>query len=258
MLAKADRFKTRGGTCSKRSFKHMKNILLLLIYCSFNWYCSDKAAEDSDLIDRPATKDYAIVLPDTNEIKINADFPFGFADLPKYKYPQHWEGDMINYGQLKKPEGKEFEDCGLYFNKINSAKTIKAPKLGEIEPLNIADKNLSNFYFDSLASVSTDICKYRLHNMGPYECYYYVENSKTYSYGVYGNLLLVEPETRNGKVLNLYFGIGGDQHVGHRYFFIDQDSINLYEGSCFDDGCDLIETYTVSIHRDGKITIKHG
>jgi len=44
--------------------------------------------------------------------------------------------------------------------------------------------------------ISTDSCRYRLTNMGIYECYY--SNSR------YGNLLLLDPKTNKGKLLNIY------------------------------------------------------
>ena len=85
-------------------------------------------------------------------------------------------------------------------------------------------------------------------NIGIYECYY--------SYERYGNLLLLDPKTKNGKLLNIYADdIGGDSHTILRYFFIDKNVINIYEGSCYDDGCNLDEKFKIIINQDGEINI---
>ena len=226
----------------------MKNLLLIFISCSTIWSCSNKTLDNSNSIDTSATKDNLIAQHDTSKIKINANFLFGCADLTIYKYPKHWEGDLENYGQLKKPSGKEFDDIGQCFAAINLAKTIKLPKFQSLEVLKIGDNYKGAYNIDTLLQKSIDSCKYRLPNIGIYECYY--------SYERYGNLLLLDPKTKNGKLLNIYADdIGGDSHTILRYFFIDKNVINIYEGSCYDDGCNLDEKFKIIINQDGEINI---
>ncbi len=204
--------------------------------------------DNSNSVDTSATKDNLIALPDTSTIKINANFPFGCADLTKFKYPKHWEADLKNYGQLKKPSGKEFDDIGQCFAAINLVKTIKSPKFQSLELIKIGDNYKGAYNIDTLLLKSIDSCKYRLPNIGIYECYY--------SYERYGNLLLLDPKTKNGKLLNIYADdIGGDSHTILRYFFIDKNVINIYEGSCYDDGCNLDEKFKIIINQDEEINI---
>jgi len=185
---------------------------------------------------------------DTVKIQINSNFPFGCADLAKFKYPKCWEGDLKNYGHLKKPKGQELEDIVKCFNAINSAKTIKSLKPKKIELFEIGDffKNANNL--DTLMQISIDSCMYRLPNIGIYECYY--------SYQRYGNLILLNPKTNEGKLLNIYADdLGGDSSTMLRYFYIDKNEIHIFEGACYDDGCFLDEKYKININSDGRINI---
>ncbi|MFN5213659.1 MAG: hypothetical protein ACK5DY_03505 [Bacteroidota bacterium] len=226
----------------------MKDLLLIFFTFSIIWSCSNQTLDSSNSEDTSATKDNLIAQSDTSKIEINADFPFGCADLTKFKYPKHWEGDLENYGQLKKPSGKKFDDIGQCFASINLVKTIKSPKFKSLEILKIGDNCKGASNIDTLLQKSIDSCKYRLPNIGTYECYY--------SYERFGNLLLLDPKTKNGKLLNIYADdIGGDSHTILRYFFIDKNVINIYEGSCYDDGCTLDEKFKIIINKDAEINI---
>lgn len=226
----------------------MKNLLLIIIFCSTIWSCSNQTPDNSISIDTLEKNDILILQTDTAKIQINANFPFGCADLIKFKYPKRWEGDLENYGHLKKPKGQEFEDIGQFFNTINSAKTIKSPRLRKLELLEIGDifKNTNNL--DTVMQISIDNCRYRLPNIGIYECYY--------SYQRYGNLILLDPKTNEGKLLNIYANdLGGDSHTTLRYFYIDKNEIHIFEGICYDDGCSLDEKIKIIINQDGEINI---
>lgn len=227
----------------------MKKLLLLLICGLAICSCSNPTADNSNSIDTTSTKDNLISQTDTPKIQINSSFPFGCADLTKYKYPKQWEGDLENYGQLKQPKGKEFDDIGQCFAAINLVKTIKSQKLQSLEVLKIGDNYKGAYNIDTLLQKSIDSCKYRLPNIGIYECYY--------SYERYGNLLLLDPKTKKGKLLNIYADdIGGDSHTILRYFYIDKNLITIYEGSCYDDGCSLDEKFKITISHNGELKIE--
>lgn len=226
----------------------MKNLLLLLISCLTAWSCSNQTTDNSISADTSTTKDNLNAQTDTAKIQINANFPFGCADLKRFKYPKHWEGDLENYGHLKKPNGQEFESIGKCFNAINSAKTMISPRPKKVELLEIGDifKNANNL--DALMQISIDSCRYRLPNIGIYECYY--------SYQYYGNLILLDPKTNEGKLLNIYADdLKGDSHTILRYFYIDKNEVSIYEATCYDDGCSLVEKYKIIINANGGIKI---
>lgn len=232
----------------------MKKLLVLLI-CGFTiCSCSNPSAGNSNFIDTTSTKDNLISQTDTPKIQINSSFPFGCADLTKYKYPKRWEGDLENYGQLKQPKGKEFDDIGQCFELINSSKTIGSPTLKHLELLKIGDNFKNTLYLDTLLQKSTDSCRYRLPNIGIYECYYsYQQDTKPNSFGMYGNLLLLDPTNKQGKLVNVYFQGSGEQHLFYRYFFINNNVISIYEGYCYDDGCSLDEKFKITISQNGEL-----
>jgi hypothetical protein len=172
--------------------------------------------------------------------------------LTKYKYPKHWKGHEEG---LEQPLGKEFEDIEECFQKINSVKSIGSLKINKLEILKIGNNN-KDYYFDTLAAKSTDNCIYHLPKLGIYDCFYsYEETKKNGDYGVYGQLLLFDPTTQNAKLMNIYYEYGGDQNINLRYFMVYEDSINIYGGSCYDDGCSLSQTYSIKINRTGEIDI---
>lgn len=166
------------------------------------------------------------------------------------------EEDREHYGRLKSPEGKEFADISTFLHAINNAKTINSPEINGIEYLDINNRYKNDYYFDTLAIKLPDSCIYRLPDMKAYECYYYRQHTKKQTYGVYGSLLLLDPVTRIGNLLTLYFEYGGDQNVKLRYYLIDKDTIHIYDGDCEDAGTTLSESFKIFINAEGKIEIK--
>jgi hypothetical protein len=226
----------------------MKNIFLIIIFCSTCWSCYNQTNDNPISTDNTKTNDNLVGQRDIEKTQINANFPFGCADLTRLKYPKHWEGDLENYGHLKKSNGQEFENIRQCFNAINLAKTIKLPRPQSLELLEMGDNFINANNLDTFMQKSIDSCRYRLPNIGMYECYY--------SYLRYGNLLLLDPLTNKGKLLNIYADdLGGDSHTILRYFFIDKNAINIYEAFYYDDGCSLDQTFKIIVNTDGEIKI---
>ena len=229
----------------------MKKNLLILICCSTIWLCSNQTVGTSNSIDSPSTKDNLVTQTDTNKIQINTNFPFGCSSLTT----KHWEADPKRYGRLKQPEEKEFEDIGKCYVSINTAATLQSkPEIIETKHLKIGVDFKNTIYYDTISQQNIDSLNYRLPDIGVYQCYYFFEQSKN-MFGDYGTLLLLDPKLKTGKTLNIYYEVGGDQHVNFRYFFIDGETIKIYEGSCYDDGCSLAEKFTVNIKADGQVSI---
>jgi len=217
--------------------------------------CTNQSQDNQIVRNSTLTEENCFPQTNSNTIKINGAFPFGCVNLRKFKYPKHWEGDLENYGQLKRPNSKEFEDIGKCFQGINLIKTIEPPKVEKLEHLKIGDNFKEIYSLDTLLQKSIDSCRYRLPNLGIYETYYlYQQDTKPNSFGIYGNLLLLDPKTKKGKLLNIYFEGGGDQSTVFRYFLIDKDIIRIFEGSCHDDGCNLFEKSKIIFNRE-KINI---
>lgn len=242
------------GRPLNRQIKRMKNLLLTSIFFTTILSCTNKT-NSLNSSNQNVTKDSSITQTERDEIKINVTLPFGCAELTEFKYPKHWNGDLENYGQLKQPKGQEFDNIGQYFSAINKVETIKLkPKILEVNHIKIGKDFLNTVYYDTISQQRIESLKYRLPNIGNYQCYYFLEQSQKL-YGNYGNLLLLDPKSKKGKTLNVYYEVGGDQHVNFRYFYLDGETIRIYEGSCYDDGCDLTERFSVNIKTDGQIII---
>lgn len=234
----------------------MKYLKLILIACLTIYSFSHTASDNSTYSETTSLPKNMNVKTDTDKIKINATFPFGCADLAKYKYPHYWEEDHEHYGRLKSPEGKELADISTLLHTINNAKTINNPSIKSIEYLNLNEKYKDDaFYFDTLAVKQIDSCIYRLPDIRGYQCYYFRQYTNKQSYGEYASLLLLDPATQIGKLLTLYFKYGGEQNVNVRYYFIDKDTIHIYDGSYYDDGTTLNESFKITITEKNEIVI---
>lgn len=233
----------------------MNHLPVILFPCLTICACSHNTSDNANFSDTTSLNKNAIVQTDTDKIRINTNFPFGCADLAKIKYPHYWQEDHEHFGRLKSPEGKELGDISTLLHTINNAKTISSPNIKSIAYLEINDRYKNDYYFDTLAVKLLDSCIYRLPNINGYQCYYYRQHTQKQTYGAYGSLLLLDPATQNGKLLNLYFEYGGDQNVKLRYYFIDKDTINIYDGDCDDAGTTLSESFKIFVNPEGEIEI---
>ncbi len=203
----------------------MKFHLLLFILFSFICSCYNKSADSLNTIDSSSTNNNILSQSDT--IKINTDYPFGCDQMTT----------------------KDFDDISKCFAIINSSKTIESPKFKSLEVLKIGDNYVGDVNIDTLLQKSFNNCKYRLPNIGIYECYY--------SYERYGNLLLLNPKSGKAKLINIYADdIGGESYTMLRYFYIHKNIIYIYEGYCYDDGCSLNEKSKIIINQNGEVNIK--
>lgn len=231
----------------------MKLKILSLISVLTLLACNSKVSDISLKSKIPKSTETTPTQSIIDTLKINTKFPFGYSGLAKFKYPKFWKGDLENYGQLIKPDGEDFDQIGEYFRKLHANPTIgNSPEVTKIEQITL---KYDNDYLDSIASKSVNNVKFRLPNVGKFKCYYSFQQAKG-RFGEYGNLLLIDSITKIGKVINVYNEVSGDQSVEFRYFTFDGKTIKLYNGICYDDGCELTETNNISIQNDGQIIVE--
>ena len=229
----------------------MKKLLILFTCFSIISSCSNKVTHNSSFKDDVETKCILTQPLRIDEIKINTSIPFGCSNLTS----KHWEADPENYGRLKQPGEKEFREIGACYARINKVSSqLLAPKTPEAKHIKIGVDFTNTVFYDTIAQRNIDSLKYRLPNIGRYQCYYYFGQSKK-MFGDYGVLLLFDPKRNIAKTINVYYEVGGDQHVNLRYFYLEDATIRIYEGSCYDNGCGLTEKFKVNIRANGQINI---
>ncbi len=203
----------------------------------------------------PATVEQPHHSEPNSDIPVNATLPFGNMKLTTFQYPKRWNIDAYNSESASSSDDMEFGTLGNNFNSINRSPNIIFPEVKEIENFNFNNNKLDAYYFDTIASRAIDSCKYRLPDMGKYECYYFVAVSNKANYGIYGNLLLLDSKSRKGKLLNIFYEYGGDQSTNYRYFCINDGCIRVFDGACYDDGCWLDERYSITLWPNGELDI---
>lgn len=177
--------------------------------------------------------------------------PFGWKELPRLKYPYRQ-----SEGNSKKATDHSFSEMSSYYYTLNNQYHQGLPSFDSLVFLDINYRQKKDIYFDSVCIQSVDTCTLRLPIWQGYSCYYIKHRTSRSTYGEYGSFLLIEPKKNIGFVINVYFEYGGDQNVAFRYFHVDKNSIRLYEGYCYDDGCILAPTHVITVSPLKKINIK--
>lgn len=232
----------------KQKQRLMKYLLLIPFLAFALWSCSRQNPDHAKLEDVSANKDKPISSTNASSIPVNAEYPFGCAELTAFTYPRHWEGNLEEIGHLKQPDGQLFEHIGHCFNLIHSVKKIETPTILHVELIEIGTTFKLANNLNITKQSSFDHCLYRLPDIGIYEVYY--------AFNQYGNLILLNPATHDAKLLNIYADdLGGDSSTVLRYFYMEKNEIQIYEASYYDDGCTLNKHSTITIQADGQLNI---
>ncbi len=232
----------------------LRFILLAHVYFLI-FACNNKTSENANILANTSKDSINPVRPDTNNIKVNAEFPFGSIALARYTYPHYWK-ENENYNETKSKETKELEEISTILHAINNAKVIPPPKTRSIEFIDLNQKYKDDsYYFDTLAVRETDSCIFRLPDIKNFQCYYFRQITKKRTYGDYGSLLLIDNKTNIGNLLTVYFEYGREQNVSLRYYYVSNDTIHLYDGYCYDDGTTLKESFKITVNETNKIQV---
>lgn len=226
----------------------LNRFLLMCFSCITYYSCSNQNTTNLDSRDTSVNADVFTSPIDTDEIKMTAPFPFGCSDLKKWKYPISWKSNVQNDGQFSKNSELQFQRIYSCFDSINGAKVIEKPNFDKIELLELGETFRTALNLDTLMQRSIDSCRYRLPNMGIYECYY--------SYSGYGNLFLLNPKTKEGKLLNIYANdLAFEGSTVVRFFYIEKNEISIYHTYCYDDGCKINESLKIVVAENGEIHV---
>jgi hypothetical protein len=209
-----------------------------------------------------------IVLALTNDCKsqVVQGYPFGCSILITHKFPEHWEASDEANDTIKKPHEADFFHTSAWYERMAWIKPLPVPPIEKTEIIKIGESTACS----CTNVLAADSCRYRLSNIGMYQCYYvsddvygnpaFEKSCPDNSCLVYGNLVLYDPSTRTAKTILIYYEGGsgtGTNGTPYRYFYITKEKIiELYEGSCNDAGCDMQNKYSIRVLENGEIEIK--
>ncbi|KAA9340254.1 hypothetical protein [Adhaeribacter soli] len=229
-----------------------------------------KNARDTITIGKKYVLQVINIIKDSSSFKnatggksINAGFPYGSKILVTYKFPSGWEFPHEK-PNVPNPNGDLLDKVRDYYQKVaNSKVVITPPKISKLAYLQLPYSWHLELYTSILNTHNN--YKLRLPNIGPYECYYFSDNPfNNYKYkgeesvviftGV-GNLVFVDPKTREAKVLNVYLEREADYSWISRFFYIKPDGqILIYEFGGFEIDTMTLNYYTVNVSKTGEIT----
>lgn len=252
----------------KRNMKHF------VIYASFFIFvcsCTEttkkkEAAESVGKSNMHQTKSDSVAkLFEPEQMDINVQLPFGSPVLVSHKFPKQWENTA--YSDTKPSENENLLiEVEQFYYKLNTRK-ITEPKVSKIEYINLFYPWKFN---DSLLKL-VDSCQFRLPDMGPYVAYFnysFTKGPYKEKEGVdfeehapylisYGNLILIDPKTRNAKILNIHANIAAPFSAYARYFYIDnKGKIHIFERSSDEDLYTFKKRYSISIKKNGQIKVE--
>ncbi len=235
----------------------MKSHLFLVISCLFVYSCSNKS-DDTTTTEKNANEQ-----TQPTEIPINANYPFGCTDLHEFKFElklfaraTNSYRDVMQEREERVSKRKELEAFIQCFDSIHQVETQKVkPEVRRLAHLTLSKQFTYMLDFDSTARNRVDNLKYRLPDIGKYECYYFFEQSNKLP-GYYGNLLLLDPKTKVGTPINIYYAVGANKSMAIRYFNIDGETIQIFEGSYTVADCFLRESFKIHIKPNGEIMVE--
>ena len=199
--------------------------------------------------------------------QVTQAYPFGCSILVTHKFPPHWEASHDNRDSVMTLNESEFFHTSAYYEVMSRAKTFSPPPIENVEHIKIGNENTCS----CTNSLSLDSCRFKLKNIGKYQCYYlsddiyqndaFEKSCPNNTCLLYGDLVLYDSSSRSAKVLLIYFeggsGSGENKGTPFRYFFITKEkSIELYDGICNDDGCDMRNTWSIHVLDNGEIDVK--
>jgi len=215
-------------------------------------------------------------LKDTKIISAISTLPFGCPSLITHKFPKQWDVPTIDGYTPKKPisrHQKELEKVRNFYDRLNAIKPISAPQIKHTKYLN-ADHDDSLFIKDIQKFKIRSVFKYRLPDIGDFQCYYqtfdipgvyssaFSTDSVRYlatEFLDYGNLVLYNPKTKQANVLNIYYSSTNQERFGtdYKFFFINtKKTVQIFTAEGNEESSGLEKHQEITILSNGGILIK--
>jgi hypothetical protein len=203
-------------------------------------------------------------------------FPFGPAMLVNTKFPDYWVHDDSSRTYFKNVS----DSIVQYYHRLNTNNThVKDLALGGLL-IEVVKSTGSSYEDDSVVFnraliTAVSNLKYRLPDIGPYQCYYAYNESaerpgfpsdkngkrnETYEetpsyYTSAGNLVFYNPLEKSVKVLNIYHTIQIPFEIREKWFYIDRNAIRIFRIYGDEEGTSMKEVYRIKINSKGDFNI---
>jgi hypothetical protein len=194
------------------------------------------------------------------------NIPFGDPALINFKFPKKWKHPVDAPDDQKGPIDKVNDQVDKFYYHLNTVRSIKPIPIINIKFVHSKNAPLINKkYYNFKHGI-----KYRLPDIGPYQCYYHYLN---FSYPVnvlsidqrqyleIGSLVLYDPKTKTANILNIfdnYTSDGADDFWGvSNFFYIDSNKkITIYRSVSEETENTMGKSEEITITDDGKILVK--
>ena len=231
----------------------MSKLISIILFCFLFAACSNNTSPSMNQI----SDSTSVYKPDSVSKQAVS---FGDSILTTFIYPKKWDPDPKNYGRLLKSQENEFNSIAAFYANLMKGINITLPPIKRIEHVNIGEEK----YCTCTDSIPMDSCRFKL-SIGKYQCYYitsYIYSNESYlkkcnnNCTSFGKLLVYDQLTQTAKALSIYYEGNGEQNSSFRYFYISKEgTIQIYEGSCYDDGCSMKHSYSINLSETGEVKI---
>lgn len=192
-------------------------------------------------------------------------YPFGCPTLVRFAFSDEW--NIIDFSGTANMGHSIYQKALLEINAclqdINHSASIEKPQINKSEKFSYF--NEGDLTCNDAGSLDSALVS--LLDMGPYNAYYAFGNFHGDKPAEtiftpddcleYGNLVLVDPKTKNAKVLNLYSVKEKDKTINLRLFYIDENKlIHIKEIFCDEKYCKILKRFTVNVENNGQIKVK--
>lgn len=195
----------------------------------------------------------------------NVSLPFGCNDLMPFTLSDYVTVyNQYNEDPIRDSIYRRFARLHDCYWEINRAATISHPLFSNVKHLKLEVP----YQFKDLATFLIDSVRYRLPNIGPYQCYYSyqvaaqpdtaevsMEEEELTSRSA-GNLIFYNPADKSTTAITIYLEIEAFERGISRFFFIGDDKeIIVYDFKGDEVDVDIIKRHVIKVDEQGRISM---
>ena len=218
-------------------------ICFSLCHCGNN-ISSNKTTNNKSEVNKPFVADLTLLSVTGNLLK-------NFDETQNWSY-----ASSSQTGKHQKTDKRNFlrHSIDSIFYHIRLKPSISAPVTKGFSIFKISDDSLAC----NSGNVSSNDYKIRLPNIGEMELYFQcgeipliLPRAENYNFQhdckEYGNLVLINIKSRKTKILNVYGRFNSEEDSHSRYFYIERNTINVYQEDNYESDISFEKIYSIQI-----------